>query len=73
MVEVNCDFMVKAKIPTAGDDNLWKWPSKSCTDNQTIHKNSVIPIKPCLEVSKFSSHRLIIFQLTNAELIEKFM
>lgn len=67
--DVNCNFMtpVSAKDQTK---SLWKWPSNS--DNVTIHRNSVVPIKPCLEISKFSTHRLIIFEMTNVDLVEKF-
>ena len=68
--EVNCDFM--KPVNTSGSTrSLRKWPSNS--DNETIHRNSVIPIKPCLDISKNSSHRLVIFELTNADLVQKFI
>ena len=52
--------------------NLWRWLSSSKSDCQIIHKNSVIPIKPCLEVSKFSLWRMIVFEIINSNIVEKF-
>ena len=53
--------------------NLWIWPSSSKSDSQTIHKISVIPIKIFLEVDKFSSRRLIVFEMINSNIVAKFM
>ena len=71
---VNCDFMEPAHIRGSNDKRtLWKWPSSTKKDNQTIHKKSVLPIRPCLNVSKYSSMRVIVFELSNCDLVDKFM
>ena len=41
-------------------------------ENHHIHKNSVLPIRPVFGVNKYSTHRVVIYELLNAELIEKF-
>ena len=43
---MNFDFMEPANITGSGIRNLWRWSSNSKSDNQTIHKNLVTPIKP---------------------------
>ena len=65
--------MELANITGSAIRNLWRWSSSSKSDDQTIHKNSVIPIKPRLEVSKFSSRRIIVFEVINSVIFDKFM
>ena len=70
---MNCDFMEPTNITGSVIRNLWKWPPSSKSDHQTIHKNLIIPIKSCLEVSKFSSWRMILFEMINSDIVTKFM
>ena len=54
------------------DASLWKKPSKSLSDVQQLEKCSILPIRPVLRLSKCSNRRIVIYELINADLIEKF-
>ena len=51
---------------------LWFWPSNE--DRHIIHMNSVIPIRPNLEVNfTNSSSRYVMMDLVNSDLIENYI
>ena len=70
---VNCNFMEPTKITGSVIRNLWRWLSSSKSKNQTIQKSSVIPINACLEVSKFSSQRMTVFEIIKSDIVETFI
>ena len=53
--------------------SLWKKPCELNKDQHRIEMQSVVPIRPVLGLSKFSTRRLVIFELSNVDLIEKFL
>ena len=70
---IEADFYVKANIKQSGTSaSLWKRSSIDQKENYKIHKNSLLPVRPVFGVNKFSTHRCVIFELLNAEYIEKF-
>ena len=70
---LEADFFVKATIVQIKKrDSLWKRPSLEKREHHRIHKNSVLPIRPVFGVNRYSTHRIVIYDLLNADLIEKF-
>ena len=70
----NCDFMVMAKISNANEKSLWKWPSISQRDNQTLHKDYILPIKPVLDIAnEHTTRRVVVMEMKNADLVKKFI
>ena len=71
---VTVDFLIPAVTKQNHDgSSLWKRPSESYADKHTLHKSSILPIRPVLGINKLSTNRVIIFELLNADLIEKFI
>ena len=69
----NCDFMEMAKVTNANGKSLWKWPSISQRDNQILHKKSILPIKPVLDIAiEHTTCRIPVMELKNVDLVEKF-
>ena len=69
---LEADFYAKAKVSQMGkNSSLWKRPLIGQRENHHIHKNSVLPIRPIFGVNKYSTHRVVIYELLNAELIAK--
>lgn len=56
-------------IPESRKDlRFWKFPRKE--DVQTIHKNSVLPVHPTLDLDPLkTTSRNIVFELKNAEVV----
>ena len=51
---------------------FWVWPYK--VDHHWIHKKCIMEIRPSLRIdTKKSTRRMIIYELTNIELIRKFL
>ena len=51
---------------------FWKWPSS--LDIQMISKESVLPIRPMLDVSKqHSNRRKVILELNNFDMVKNFL
>ena len=66
---VNCSFMKRHGAATGS--LYWSWPSVS--EEYSVHKQCILPIRPCVEVTlKYSSNRNIVFILQNEDLINKF-
>ena len=71
---LEADFFVKAAIvQMKKSGSLWKRPSLEKQEHHCIHKNSVLPIRPVFGVNRYSTHRIVIYDLLNADLIEKFL
>ena len=51
---------------------LWKHPSQDQKENHWIHSNSVLPVRPVFGVKKYSTHRMIVYELLNSDVIDKF-
>ena len=70
---VNADFLTRTTVPKMNvDESLWKRPSYVHTYNYTLHRNSVLPFYPVVTINRFSTHRVIIYQVMNYDLAEKF-
>ena len=52
--------------------SLWKHPSQDQKENHWIHKNSVLPVRPVFGVDKYSTHLMILYELLNSDVIDKF-
>ena len=71
---LEADFYLKAQIAQMEKNaSLWKRPSIERRENHRIHKSSVLPIRPVFGVNRYSTHRIVIYELLNADLIEKFV
>ena len=71
---VEADFFVPAKVSQMEDIvSLWKRPSMDKDEQYTVHRNSILPIRPVFELNKFSTHRMVIYELVNADLVAKFV
>ena len=55
---INCDFL--AKVTGSNGRSLWKWPSISNHDNQTIHIRSVLPMTPVIDIAYTTSRNVIL-------------
>ena len=66
---ITADFFVAANLQGEDDKRSWKRSS----DDQNIHKSSILPVHPVLDVSKYSTNRNVIFELLNADIILKFI
>ena len=53
--------------------SLWKRPSELQADRHTLETDSILPIIPVLSLSKYSNSRVIIYELINADIVEKFI
>ena len=53
--------------------SLWKQLSIQVSDVHRLEKDCILPIRPVLNISKFSNRRIVIYELLNADLIEKFV
>ena len=70
---VNADFLTCVTVPKMNvDESLWKRPSYVYTYKYTLHRNSVIPFYPVVTINRFSTHCVIIYQVLNYDLAEKF-
>ena len=52
--------------------DLWKWPSVN--DEHVITKQSILPIRPFLDISLGHSTKItVVFELLNSDLVQKFI
>ena len=71
---LEADFFVKATIvQMKKSDSLRKRPSLEKRKHHRIHKNSVLSIRLVFGVNRYSTHCIVIHDLLNADLIEKFL
>ena len=70
--EIKTNFMVPLIIKGETRFDLWKWPS--INDEHVITKQSILPIRPCLDISlRHSTKRNVVFELLNSDLVQKFI
>ena len=70
---VEMDILVPAKVPNMkAEESIWKRPSLSCKSCYKLHRNSVLPFHPVITVNRYSTHRVMVFQLLNYDIAEKF-
>ena len=70
--ETKINFMVPLLIKGETRFDLWKWPSVN--DEHVTSKQSILPIRPCFDISLLHSKQgNVVFELVNSELIQKFM
>ena len=70
---VTADFLIPANIRKTNEKHrFWKRSSNDQNEKYEIHKNSVLPIRPVLLISKYSTNRTIVYDLMNVDLILKF-
>jgi hypothetical protein len=55
------------------DLSLWKQYPSQISDIHRLENDSIFPIRPVLHISKFSNSRIVIYELLNVYLIEKFV
>ena len=75
IIEINGDFLgleLYAKVGSASSSSVWKMPSLEKRERQKVHKLSILPIRPVFGVNQYSTHRIVMYDLLNAELIDKF-
>ena len=53
--------------------SLWKKSPESSKDQHRLEISLLLPIRPVLGLNKFSSGRIVIYDLLNVDLIEKFL
>ena len=71
---VTADFLIPANVRQSNEQSrFWKRSSEDQAEKYEIHKNSVLPIRPVLSLSKYSTNRTIIYDLVNVDLIMKFV
>ena len=75
VLEINGDtakitFMSPLKNNRVSNKQFWVWPTKP--DVQLVHKNSILQIRPRLDVSSLSTIQLVVFELLNKDIIKKF-
>ena len=57
--------------PAKKSESYWIWPNRK--DIQTLNKNSILKVRPRLEVDyKMSTIRIVVFELLNVDIIKKF-
>ena len=61
-----------AKVGSASSSSVWKMPSLEKRERQKVHKLSILPIRPDFGVNQYSTHRIVMYDLLNADLIDKF-
>ena len=70
--KIKTNFMVPLIIKGETRFDLWKWPS--INDEHVITKQSILPIRPCLDISlRHSTKRNVVFELLNSDLVQKFI
>ena len=70
---ITADFFVPANLQGEDDKRFWKRSSEDQNEKYTIHQSSILPVRPVLDVSKYSTNRNIVFELLNADIISKFI
>ena len=72
---VNVDILVSATVPNMAQESLWKRPSldKTFGFNFSVHRNSILPFHPVLTVNRYSTHRVIIYEVMNFDLAQKYL
>ena len=69
---IEADFLVQVSIAQMKkDSSLWKRPSMDRSERHKVHRSSILRIRPALELNRYYTHRSIIFELTNAGIVEK--
>ena len=58
-----------ANLQGEDDKRFWKRSSEDQNEKYTIHQSSILPVRPVLDVSKYSTNRNIVFELLNADII----
>ena len=53
--------------------SLWKRPSVYSADRHTLESESILPIRPVLSITKYSNSRIVIYQLVNVDIVQKFL
>ena len=70
---VEADFLIQASIAQMEKgSSLWKRPSLDRSERHKLHRSSVLPIRPVLELNRYSTHRTITYELINDDLLKKF-
>ena len=71
---VTADFLLPASVRQSNEESrYWKRSSEDQDEIYEIHKNSVLPIRPVLNLSKYSTNRIIVYDLVKVDLIMKFV
>ena len=73
---VNIDILIPATVPSMdGSESLWKRPSlASCTSfNYTLDRDSILPLHPVMIINKYSTHRVVVYEIVNIDIAEKFI
>ena len=71
---VTVDFLQKTVLKQDKENlSLWKNPSECHPDRHTLEFDSILPIRPVLSITKFSNSRLVIYELKNSDIVEKFI
>ena len=71
---VTADFLAPVILKqNVNDASLWKRPSSVSADIHELEEDSILSIRPVLEISKFSNIRLVIYERLNIDLVEKFV
>ena len=72
---VNIDILVRATVPNMdGSESLWKRPSLANSGcNYTLDRDSILPFHPVMIINKYSTHRVVIYEVLNIDIAEKFV
>ena len=73
---VNFDILIPATVPSMeGSGSLWKRPSlASCRSfNYTLDRESILPLHPVMVINMYSTHRVVIYEIVNFDIAEKFI
>ena len=69
---IEADFLLQVLIAQMKkDSSLWKRPLMNISERHKVHRSSIFPIYPVLELNRYSTHRTIIFEPRNADVVEK--
>ena len=71
---VTADFLTPVNLKqNYSNASLWKMPASASADIHELEEDCILPIRPVLQISKFSNSRLVIYELLNIDLMEKFV
>ena len=71
--EIEVSILFPTKVPSiATGESLWKRPSLTAKSVYKVHRDSILPFHPVMSINRYSTHRIVIYEVHNYDIAEKF-
>ena len=71
--EIEVSILFPTKVPSiATGESLWKRPSLTAKSVYKVHRDSILPFHPVMSINRYSTHRIVIYEVHNYDIAEEF-